>query len=259
MNYLPIILFLFYFTSCSDLEVFLKANNQANQSSSSISSQDPLLVAYWKFDETSGTNILDSSVNSNNGLLTNGGSHVTGKYGNGLELNGSNQFVMLGNKVGPDLNGAQAISISVWYNLYSSTNGWGNFIFSTRLNPGVEGAQIYTYDQVLYIQVRSSSSESYYSRWLPFTATNNEWHHLVGVYDFVNSNILIYFDKILTVSNDYTFSNTFYTYGSPIEPDTIGVDSTFSPVCYFHGILDELRIYKKVLTQTEVNLIYAGN
>ncbi len=55
------------------------------------------LIGLWKFDENTGTTVLDNSPSGLNGTLTNGASWTPGKVGTGILLDGINDTVEIGN------------------------------------------------------------------------------------------------------------------------------------------------------------------
>src|SRR6185369_11373079 len=65
------------------------------------------LVGYWTFDGTA----LDSSGSNFNGTLVGGPTYVPGKNGQALNLNGSSQYVDMGNVLNP---GSGDFSIFAW-------------------------------------------------------------------------------------------------------------------------------------------------
>src|SRR5262245_9870544 len=72
------------------------------------------LVAAYAFNATSGTTAVDASGNGNNGVLTNGPLWVAGKNGNGVSLDGVNDYVNLGNPASLRLTGS--MTLSAWIN-----------------------------------------------------------------------------------------------------------------------------------------------
>jgi len=80
----------------------LKAQNYAN---------DANTKALYHFDESGGTNVSDSSSNSNDATLS-GGSFTTGNLNNAVSLNGTNEFASANNS--PSLQLGQQQSIEGW-------------------------------------------------------------------------------------------------------------------------------------------------
>lgn len=81
------------------------------------------------------------------------------------------------------------------------------------------------------------------------TVNNNAWHHVVGVVDRDSNKIKIYVDgnknsKTVNYSTQKFFS---------VDPLTIG---SMKNTNFFNGSLDEIAIYKRALTDAEVNQHY---
>ena len=72
------------------------------------------LVAYWKFDEGTGTTAADSSANGNTGTLTNGPSWAAGIAGNALYFDGIDDNVTVMDSNSLDLS--NSFTLSAWVN-----------------------------------------------------------------------------------------------------------------------------------------------
>ncbi len=72
------------------------------------------LVGAYPFNETGGTATADVSGAGNNGTLLNGAAFAAGKNGNGLSLDGVNDYVNLGNAASLQITGS--MTISAWIN-----------------------------------------------------------------------------------------------------------------------------------------------
>jgi len=57
--------------------------------------KDPALVGYWSFDEGKGTTAADSSPYHRNGALQGGATWTPGRFGSGIQLNGTNSYVSI--------------------------------------------------------------------------------------------------------------------------------------------------------------------
>ncbi len=92
---------------------------------------DSGLAGYWKLDETTGSSASDSSTNGNNGTLTNmeNGDWVAGRIGNGLNFDGSNEYVDLGTA---GLTNPAQLSGAAWVKPTDLAFTETYFIFSNR-------------------------------------------------------------------------------------------------------------------------------
>jgi hypothetical protein len=83
------------------------------------------LVAAYAFNEGSGTTLLDSSGNGNNGTISNATWTTAGKYGGALSFNGTNSLVSVANA--PSLNLTNGMTLEAWVkptSLNSADQGW---------------------------------------------------------------------------------------------------------------------------------------
>ena len=92
------------------------------------------------FNEASGTTAADSTVNGRHGTLVNGPTRVTGKGGNAVDLDGTNDYVSLPTGVVSTLSD---FTISTWVNLDAASpwsrifdfgSGTTNYMFLTPAN-----------------------------------------------------------------------------------------------------------------------------
>ncbi len=83
-------------------------------------------IAWWRFDENeeeagpSGSVVIDSSVNDNDGNLWNGASRVPGLIGTAVELDGVNDYVMVGSD--PEIDDLQSFTYSAWIYPHAAGN-----------------------------------------------------------------------------------------------------------------------------------------
>ena len=81
------------------------------------------LVAWWQFEDGTGTIVSDSSGNGNNATFQNGAQWQSGKFGGGVEFDGSNDWVDAGQKTEYQLN--DGFTLSAWVNPYRYSNWTG--------------------------------------------------------------------------------------------------------------------------------------
>jgi hypothetical protein len=79
------------------------------------------LVAYYAFDETSGTTAADSSGNGHNATLVGGPTFVVGVQNNAVKMSGSSQYVALPDAI---VNGLTSMSICTWAYVDTPITAW---------------------------------------------------------------------------------------------------------------------------------------
>ena len=224
------------------------------------------LVGWWKFDEGSGTVAHDSSENGNNGEI-HGATFAAGVSGSGLEFDGENDYVDLGNDASLY---ATSMTLVEWFkftvsptdywmtiNDYNASNGdWGMNI-TVHENGGVGG------------HIGAGSNNHFLGALYSDPPTgrglnDGEWHLVVSTYSDASKVIKLYVDANLVAENnrirDFTAADSL-THNPSLCKWYIGVHSQYFvyPAIgshYYRGLIDEVRIYNRALTQEEVTAIY---
>jgi len=202
---------------------------------------DPDLVGSWRFDEGSGTTAFDSSGNGNDGNVVGDALWVPGKFGGALEFNGSNTSV-----VAPFIPlDSRSFTITMWVNpvLYTSEQ----VVFSQTESRTTNVSMHYR----IYGPGSGRIRMGFYSNDLDTTTTldENNWYHITFWYDFENQNRRIYVNGV----QEAEASATPYLGASG---DTVigswGTDQ------WFRGIIDDVRIYSRALTDAEILGVISG-
>ena len=197
------------------------------------------LVGWWKFDEGSGTAAADSSGNNNTGTLTNGPTWTTGKIGGALSFDGTNDYV--GASVS-DSNLATTLTLSQWVKATSFAEFAGiisNFSdggMKVFINSGVTGGFGVGFRKVGGSYAECFSASTQLGVWYHLTVTYNTG--AVNIY--INGNL----DKTCNGNTTITNNSTFY----------IGYNNNND--AYFKGLIDEVRIYNRALSASEVSELF---
>jgi hypothetical protein len=204
-------------------------------------------VGHWRFEEGSGTTVVDSSGKGNHGTIVNSPSWTAGRSGSALTFDGVRDYVDLGNPAALNLTGA--MSASAWMKTGQLSNGriisksgWGKHGWSLNLE---------NYDAFEF----SIASDSETQVWVDSkTAVPlNTWVHVTGVYE-PGVALRIYVNGVL--NNVATTGIPKSQFDAPV-PAQIGARGGPCDHCYFDGSLDEIRVYDRVLTPAEVFQIYS--
>lgn len=211
------------------------------------------LVGYWKFDEASGINALDSSGNGNTGTLTNGPVWTAGKIGGALMFTGVGGTRVVTSAFA--YSGAQ-ITISAW--VYSSTNtnpsqDAQTIYFSGTYADG--SAHFWLYRTVnsdeLRMRVSDATTKQVLYSGTFFTGYTANWVHIVAVLDTANKFCDFYRNGVFV--NRATTVNTIL-FDSTNAAKYLGGPNNSSNL--FVGSLDDVRIYNRALSAAEISAIY---
>jgi len=202
------------------------------------------LVAYWSFDDGTAT---DNSGNGNNGTLQGEEvpSTVEGVYGNALQFNGNNYIEIENLSEGLKQFPSREHSYSCWIYLDDVINS--TKYITDAANPSAESP---LNDQR---GIRFESSQNIVSKWVTQdgvvktssqTALElNQWYHICAVND--GSTGKIYINGI------EDSSETITAWGGDIVNFFIGATSGGGGG--FIGRIDELKLFNKALSQSEIN------
>lgn len=226
-------------------------------------SPDPKLVAHWHMDEGSGTTVYDASGKGHHGTITGSSTEwdwVEGIQGNALYFNGSvpgpygfpwASFPYILISYDPDfVFGTGSFTLEVWAKLKEILNqGYGEIILGTNWNAAravVIGFGIDPYNyQLPKFQVLSGSGNEIMGQ---EKAEFNKWYHLVGVRNTDIDKIQIYVNGELAGEKEDISGSLPSTHWS-ISGQYTWVGKVHG--C-FHGIIDEVAIYRRVLTAQEI-------
>ena len=201
------------------------------------------LVGYWGFTG----NANDVSGNGNNGTVT-GATLTTDRFGNAnsaYSFNGSTNYIAVPHNAAFNM---QQATWNVWVKISAASTGLGTYIFGKRDN-----AQHHvTFNEY---QGNGNGSIGWAANQASGGAGNSivaGWHLLTLTYDqsLSTNNFSYYFDgvyKAVTTIQSFTFNNGDIRFG-------IEVNNSYWQA--FKGLIDDASIYNRILTQTEISMLY---
>lgn len=205
----------------------------------------PIPIGYWKFNEGSGTTAADSSANNNHGTLYGDPTWTSGRYGSALDFDGTGDYVDVGNPSILQLTGDMTIAF------------WA---YPTNIAEGRENPIDKAYCGEFALTQETSGSLSYYqgpnggrtsgymSRGWGNVFANGQWVHIAIVRNITAQSIRLYKDAVDRGEGGTSWQNPSVSN----YPVTIGDGYAGSG---FHGIIDDVRIYNRVLNQNEISQV----
>jgi hypothetical protein len=207
------------------------------------------LVGYWPFNG----NANDESGNGYHG--TNNGATLTadrnGKVNSAYNFDGNSNFIQM-----PENSAFSpaTITVSVWFKIM------GNKSDQILIRRRASGFSInynltYSYGSPAQNKIATSlyvGDNKAYSN-IVNNSIDNSWHNLILTYDGLLYST--YFDGINVYKSSANGNGSLYTQGLEF---TLGRDGG-NPNYYYQGLLDDIAIYNRALSQQEITALYTGS
>ena len=209
---------------------------------------DPSLLAHWKLDETGGVVVFDSA--GQNDGVTYGEplwQPAGGKIGGALQFDGVNDYAQL--PIGSVINSLTNSTFATWVNWSGTGGDWQRVfdfggtasvnMFFTPCN-GQTGSMRFAI---------TNAGESGQDRVTAAQALGTGWHHVAVTIDAAGRTYRLYVDGRVVATKT----------AGQYTPNSLGNTtrnwlgkSQWSADPYFHGSLDDFRIYNRVLSAREI-------
>jgi hypothetical protein len=212
------------------------------------------LVGYWKFDEATGTVAYDFSGNNNLGTwYGTGNHHSSGKLGYAGQLNGSSTSDYVSFPANNDINlKGNLYTYVAWVNLRSiGPNNYAELFSVTggnRTGIKLNGPSWHT--------IGVDFNSDFYSYTVNIPSWNfNTWNHLAVIIDRTNCYFTAYWNGA------YQGTSTVFTSYTPTATNsTVGRNGlTGNQGDYTDGFLDDVRLYNRALSASEISAIYKAS
>lgn len=203
------------------------------------------LVAHWDFDEGSGEVVKDKSGNGNDGKIYGKASYVKLGEGYALEFDGKDDYLYIPDSDSLVLTDKGVIELWVLVNSYPDSTA------HPTLSPGlVQKGRGMGWDAASYFVWYHLQNKTIYGAIFDGTKENyvevgkppaGQWHHIVFVWD--GSNLKSYLNGEVVRTT----------------PQKLNAAESAAPIWvgrsrggYLDGLIDEVRIYNRPLTEKEV-------
>jgi hypothetical protein len=212
------------------------------------------LVAYWSFDSTyvNGTTLFDQSGNMNNATAFSTTS-VPGEIGQALYFNGSSSSIQVPSSLSTqafDLVGD--LSFSLWVQTANSTRDEALISKYTAAGSGFGYVLRTTPAGTVELQLGNNNvAASTISVATDVTRINDGNWHYVAVVVALGSSVTFYVDGQL--SSTYPMDSVSSVAGTSFE---MGITSIATSGTYFTGSMDEVRVYNRTLSASDVASLF---
>ncbi|MDD4062227.1 MAG: LamG domain-containing protein [Candidatus Pacebacteria bacterium] len=192
----------------------------------------PGLVGYWPMNEGRGTAVYNEASDDRESYL---------------DFDGVDDYVTMGASSETEVDGS--VTISSWVKANTVPNTWT--IIAGRAQNSMEQYDLRINESGEFIfLVRDSTG--YYEISSGISKTN-DWIHFVGVFDSSTKEASIYVDGVFVNSaiiSDSTLKKgaNYFTIGGRYN----GSDW----ISFFDGLIDDVRIYNRALSETEIQKLY---
>ncbi len=202
------------------------------------------LVAYWDFNENDGDTTIDLTGNGHDGTLIGDPQRVDGYFGGGIEFDQVEDEVRV--PFHEDLN-PEAFTICAWANVEPGSANH-RAVISSRDEPPTSGYIIYAEPGNTWQFWTGDGATPWVSVQGP--AVNlGDWDHVAGVYADGTQVFYVNGEHIGERTPDPNFNEQ--------RDFLIGAGANERPVhqYLFKGIIDEVRLYNRVLDEDEINAV----
>lgn len=198
------------------------------------------MILYFSFDELDGANAIDHSLYENHGELVGDPQHVDGKFGKALELNGTSDWVLVPHH--ETLTVDENVTVMAWIHTERHTGPGGaqwQGILAKSNNPRSYSFYTESVSECLHLSVNGAGSVCNGN--VPL----NEWVHVVGQVDEGTHRYYV---------NGVNVGESGGKGSPPGEADTadVLVGKTHEGSREFLGLIDEVRIWNRALSEEEV-------
>ncbi|MFC1576337.1 LamG-like jellyroll fold domain-containing protein, partial [Candidatus Omnitrophota bacterium] len=199
-------------------------------------------VSYWNLDGNA-----NDSIGANHGTLEGNPTWTTGKVGDALIFDGTDDYINVGDDISLSITG-DPLTISMWM----ETNVLPGPAYNAILFGSDElyGYGFYLKKSSYELALGKVGTNEVYSA--DAVSDTGNWHHVAVVYD--SDNVYFYIDGNSDSSNPHAYSST-YDAGKHYDIGARGGANRD----YYNGKIDEVAVWDRALSETEITTLYGNN
>jgi len=224
----------------------------SNRQRSTLDKDEESLLLYYDFDDAGSGKITDRSRSGNTAVVHNAVPlpDRQGRPHRALRFNGSGAWVEVDNKIGQKLT--RHVSVCVWLKRAGRGFNWGRIVSGgSPINTVYCMTELEDVEGVLWRPVLNEVGAFALDIHYPCDLSN--WTFVVGTYDGEQATLYVNGEKVQSRRCPGTLKTNDGTIAIGGETGPHGGGDTPS---WFNGVLDEVRIYERALTEREVRLLY---
>lgn len=228
--------------SCAGTGTCMETMDAARSVTANFTATPPGPVLSYSFNAGSGTSAADSSGFNNTGTISGATWHTGGKFGKALYFDGINAVVTAADTASLDLTTGMTLEAWVYPTALSggTSGGWRSVLFKEQ--PGA-----LTYGLYAHSPANHASGYIFIGAEIGVQGTSSTpmdiWTHLALTYD--SAALRLYVNGVLKGTIAQTGAIQTSTGSLRIGGNTIRGE-------YFKGRIDEVRIYNRTLTQSQI-------
>lgn len=238
-----------YYGTALLLSIFLAWSAPLAQADKPVTlDTDPNLAARWTFDEASGKTAVDASKHGRDAILKGELSFdknsATGRTGKAIELNGGEDYLEVPKYKG--IGGTQPRTLAAWIKTTATAGeivSWGTNDFGKMWTLGFIRGRVGVTPHGGYLYMNAETHD-------------DQWHHVAVVVRQAESpnlydDVTLYLDGEVAVIHDIGLLDLW-----PIDT---GNEFDVRIGRKFKGLIDDLRIYDRVLSEDEIHALFTLN
>jgi len=209
---------------------------------------DPNLIGWWTFDEDSGELVLDHSGYANDGTITGGAQRVPGKIDKAIDVDGDNgKGVEIELTTGWPVANPPELSVAMWVKPHVIDSDDDDTIFFMDQIDGNSKMRCRIHNGDWQFRHGNGTEGGNINSTGP-PAILNEWTHYVGM-RIDNDALYLYINGQFEDDSDFGVSGRL----DPMECWIgAGDDGLGNPNNAFDGLIDDVRLYNRALSASEV-------